>query len=72
MAERQGVRSLDLQSAGIVDRVVPEHPDAADEPEAFCRRLGVVLQHELVRLIREPAATRLYRRHERYRRLGTT
>jgi acyl-CoA carboxylase subunit beta len=72
MAEQQGVRSLDLQRAGIVDRVVPEHPDAADEPTDFCRRLGRVLQHELVRLIRQPAATRLYQRHERYRRLGTS
>jgi hypothetical protein len=31
-----------------------------------------VLQHELVQLIRQPAAPRLYQRHERYRRLGTS
>ena len=29
---------------GIVDRIVHERPDAADEPEEFCRRLGQVLQ----------------------------
>ncbi len=33
------------------DRVVAERPDAADEPEAFCRRVGLVLQQELVRLL---------------------
>ncbi|HWT92027.1 MAG TPA: DUF559 domain-containing protein, partial [Solirubrobacteraceae bacterium] len=26
-------------------------PDAADEPEAFCRRVGLVLQHELAALL---------------------
>lgn len=50
MARAQGVRSLDLQRAGIVDVVVPELPDAADEPHAFCRRLGDVLRQELDRL----------------------
>ena len=32
MAAAQGVRATDLWRAGIVDRVVPERPDAADEP----------------------------------------
>ena len=41
-----------LARNGIVDRIVPERPDAADEPEAFCRRMGQVLQHELVWLMR--------------------
>jgi acyl-CoA carboxylase subunit beta len=50
MARAQGVRSLDLHAAGIVDVVVPEVPDAADEPEAFCRRVGDVLRHELDRI----------------------
>ena len=50
MARTQGVRSLDLRAAGIVDVVVPEVPDAADEAEAFCRRVGEVLQHELDQL----------------------
>jgi acetyl-CoA carboxylase carboxyl transferase subunit beta len=47
MARAQGVRSADLHRSGIVDVVVPEQPDAADVPEAFCRRLGDVLRHEL-------------------------
>ena len=50
MARSQHVRSLDLRARGVVDRIVAEHPDAADEPEAFCLRVGAVLQHELARL----------------------
>lgn len=47
MARQQGVRSIDLLADGVVDRVVIERPDAADEPDAFCQRLGAVLRHEL-------------------------
>jgi len=53
MARAQRVRSLDLKAAGIVDVVVPERPDAADEPEEFCRRVGQVLRHELAWLRRQ-------------------
>lgn len=70
VAQRQGVRSLDLLRAGIVDRVVPECPDAADEPAEFTERLGRVLEHELVRLLGKPADERLQARLDRYRRLG--
>ena len=31
LSAAQGVRSVDLLASGIVDAVVPEHPDAADE-----------------------------------------
>ncbi|PSK98626.1 acetyl-CoA carboxylase carboxyl transferase subunit beta [Haloactinopolyspora alba] len=71
MAAAQRVRSLDLLRDGIVDRIVAEHDDAADEPEDFCRRAGHVLRYELVRLLDEPAADRRNDRHERYRRLGS-
>lgn len=70
MAQAQGVRSTDLLRDGIVDRVVAERPDAADEPEAFCRRFGQVLEHELVGLLRQPTDLRLADRHRRYRRIG--
>jgi len=70
MAAAQGVRSLDLLANGIVDRIVAERPDAADEPEDFCHRMGQVLQHELVRLLEAPAAERRDERIARYRRLG--
>ena len=51
MAAAQGVRSLDLLRAGIVDRVVAEHPDAADEPAAYLERVAQVLEFELTALL---------------------
>jgi acetyl-CoA carboxylase carboxyl transferase subunit beta len=71
MAAAQGVRSLDLLRAGIVDRVVAEHPDAADEPAAYLARVARVLEHELTGLLRRDPRTRLAARLARYRRLGT-
>jgi len=57
MARAQKVRALDLRAVGVVDRIVAELPDAADEAEAFCRRLGAVLEHELSALFHsDPAA----------------
>lgn len=51
MARAQKVRVQDLKAAGMVDRIVAERPDAADEPAEFCRRVGEVLRWELGRLI---------------------
>lgn len=70
IAEQQGVRSIDLLAAGIVDRIVAERPDAADEPEDFCRRMAQVIAGELSRLVEMRKASRLAARHDRYRRLG--
>lgn len=70
LATSQRVRSLDLLHAGIVDRIVAEHPDAADEAEEFCLRMSQAIQHELATLAREDPTTRLAARLERYRRLG--
>ncbi|GAB2697342.1 carboxyl transferase domain-containing protein [Thalassiella azotivora] len=70
MAAEQGVRSRDLLANGVVDRVVAEHPDAADEPEEFCRRVGQVLQRELVLLLQADPDQRWRGRIDRYRRLG--
>ncbi len=70
MAEEQGVRSVDLLANGIVDRIIAERPDAADEPEAFCQRVGQVLQRELVLLLEADPEKRYRTRLERYRRLG--
>jgi len=70
MARGQGVRSLDLLRAGIVDRVVAERPDAADEPEAFCARLSEVLRFELAALMQRDSATVVADRAARYRVLG--
>jgi len=51
LAARQRVLAADLAEIGVVDRIVPEMPDAADEPEAFCRRVGGVLREELTALL---------------------
>jgi acetyl-CoA carboxylase carboxyl transferase subunit beta len=71
MAAAQGVRSTDLLRHGIVDRVIAELPDAADEAEEFVTRVGRVLEHEVATLMARSVADLLPRRLERYRRLGT-
>lgn len=70
MADAQQVRSVDLLRRGIVDRVVSERPDAADEPEDFCRRVSHVLQYEIAGLMRSNSEERLARRLAKYRELG--
>ena len=52
------MRSLDLLRDGVVDRIVAEHPDAADEPADFCARMAQVLEHELALLLRADPVTR--------------
>jgi acetyl-CoA carboxylase carboxyl transferase subunit beta len=70
MSQEQGVRSLDLYRNGIVDDVVAERPDAADEAEAFCRRMGDAIHRQLDELAAQPADLRMQARFERYRYLG--
>ena len=70
MAEAQRVRSIDLLAAGLVDRIVVERPDAADEPDAFLARMGAAIEFELWQLRSLDASLRRARRHERYRTLG--
>lgn len=70
VAAAQGVRSADLLRDGIVDRVVLERPDAAREPEGFLRRVGGVLEHELLAIAGQDGGTRLAARLSRYRNLG--
>jgi acetyl-CoA carboxylase carboxyl transferase subunit beta len=70
MARAQHVRSVDLRERGIVDRIVAEHPDAADEPEEFCRRVGEVLRFELGRLAAADVDALVASRADRFGRLG--
>lgn len=70
LAAAQGVRSVDLVRAGIVDAIVPEHPDAADEPRAFTERLSSAIASELAALRAVPGEQRLRNRLQRYRRIG--
>ena len=70
LAGAQGIRSADLLRNGIVDQIVPEHPDAADEPTEFARRLGTAIARELYALRAQPAGDRYAARLDRYRRIG--
>ncbi|MDV3129839.1 acetyl-CoA carboxyl transferase [Mycobacterium sp. 21AC1] len=70
LAAAQGVRSADLLEHGIVDVIVPEHPDAADEPRKFTERLSAAIATELHGLRAVPGEQRLAARLDRYRRIG--
>jgi acyl-CoA carboxylase subunit beta len=70
MAAKQGVRSADLLAHGIVDRVIPEYPHAAAEPERFCLRIGASLRDELAALRNADIAQRLAERVQRFERIG--
>jgi acetyl-CoA carboxylase carboxyl transferase subunit beta len=70
MATKQGVRSLDLFRAGIVDLIIPERPDAADEAQQFCDRVGAVLHRELTDLLNQDPSMRRIAREKRFDRIG--
>jgi acyl-CoA carboxylase subunit beta len=70
LAGAQGIRSADLLASGIVDTVVPEHPDAANEPVEFSTRLSVAIAAELHTLREISDAERMASRLRRYRRIG--
>ncbi|WP_243723214.1 acetyl-CoA carboxylase carboxyltransferase subunit alpha/beta [Actinomadura sp. 7K507] len=58
MAASQGVGSADLLRGGLADTLVDEHPDAADEPEAFCRRAAAAVEAGLSGLVPSGPAAR--------------
>lgn len=70
LAEQQGVASGRLRENGIVDRLVAESPDAAEEAEAFCVRLGDAISQELAALMLMRPDRRLVERMDRYARVG--
>ena len=69
MAEAHRIRAVDLLEMGAVDEIVPELPDAAEEPRAFCDRVVVATARQLRELLAQPTDARLRARHERYRRM---
>ncbi len=71
LAAAQNVRSADLLRNGIVDLVVPECPDAADEPIAFSQRLSRAIAAEVSDLASQPDSVRRAARLARYRKLGS-
>jgi acetyl-CoA carboxylase carboxyl transferase subunit beta len=70
MAEAQGVGSAALLANGIIDWIVPEHPDAQAEAAAFCRRASRTLEYYLQTLVTQNPQARLDARLEKYRSLG--
>jgi acetyl-CoA carboxylase carboxyl transferase subunit beta len=70
LAAAQGIRSADLLRSGIVDVIVPERPDAADEPIEFSKRLSRAIAGELHELTQVPGARRYADRLARYRGIG--
>jgi acetyl-CoA carboxylase carboxyl transferase subunit beta len=51
LARAQQVRAIDLAACGVVDRIIPEDPDAAEEPDAFVARVRLTLEAELIALL---------------------
>jgi acetyl-CoA carboxylase carboxyl transferase subunit beta len=70
LAATQRIGAADLLDDGVVDRIVPEFPDAADEPVDFARRMVAAIAHELATLCARPEPELLAARQARYRRLG--
>ncbi|MBV9352208.1 MAG: acetyl-CoA carboxyl transferase [Mycobacterium sp.] len=70
LALAQGIRSADLLASGIVDVIVPEHPDAADEPVEFTTRLAAAIAAEVHALRGLRDSERMATRLMRYRSIG--
>ena len=71
MSEAQGVNVASLHANGLVEHIVDERPDAADEAQAFCRRLGRAIEYELATLTGAGVNELLPRRLAKYRNLGS-
>ena len=69
-ARARAEQFADLLKAGIVDVIVPEEVDAADDPAGFTQRMSAAIAAELHALHTVPAAQRLGVRLQRYRRIG--
>lgn len=66
MARAQRVAAWQLKEDGIVDVVVPELPDAAEEPDAFCQRISIAVGAQLADLASLDPQTRLALKRKRY------
>lgn len=71
MAQAQGVNVAALYANGVVDHVVDERDDAADEAKDFCRRMGAAIEYELSSLSALSIGQRLPQRTQKYRNLGS-
>ncbi|MGV9675042.1 carboxyl transferase domain-containing protein [Nocardia sp. NPDC003482] len=70
LAAAQRIAAPALHADGIVDRIIPETPDAATEPTAFAHRTITAIAEELALLTATPTPRLRALRQSRYRRLG--
>jgi acetyl-CoA carboxylase carboxyl transferase subunit beta len=70
IAEDQSVVAWRLLELGIVDRLVSEAIDPANDPVGFCRRMAHVLRYEIAALTKIDEDQRLATRRRRYDALG--
>ncbi|MET8652036.1 carboxyl transferase domain-containing protein [Nocardia aurea] len=70
LAAAQRIGAEQLRADGIVDRIVAELPDAADEPHEFAHRMVTAVAEELTRLAAIDPVRLRRSRGARYRRLG--
>ncbi|MEJ5927637.1 carboxyl transferase domain-containing protein [Corynebacterium sp. H128] len=70
MMEEQDVSAAALLRAGIVDGIIPEVTDAADEPEAFIDRVLTTISHTLWELDHFPQRVGREQRFKHYEKLA--
>ncbi|MBN9644668.1 carboxyl transferase domain-containing protein [Corynebacterium mendelii] len=70
MMEKQKVSAPTLKECGVVDTLIAEYPDAADEPEAFAARVLDCIHDTLVQLHTHPETTGREHRFARYEKLA--
>ncbi|MFV8395855.1 carboxyl transferase domain-containing protein [Corynebacterium hindlerae] len=71
MMEEQDVSASALLKAGIVDAIIPEIGDAADEPEPFIDRVLATVSHTLWELDHNPQRVGREERFRHYEKLAT-
>lgn len=70
LAAAQQIGAASLQHHGIVDELIAEQPDAADEPEAFTARAANAVARALASLADGDGDARRAARHTRWRQLA--
>lgn len=70
MMEQQGVAAHALHTAGIVDAIIPERDDAAEEPAEFIDRVIAAIEHTLWELEHAPQRVGREQRFRHYEKLG--
>ncbi|AKK05285.1 acetyl-CoA carboxylase beta subunit [Corynebacterium mustelae] len=70
MMQDQGVSAQALLESGIIDDIIPEAPDAADEPMEFIQRVIEHITHALWELENNPKRVGREQRFRHYERLA--